>query len=311
MLPKYRDVAMVFQSYALYPHMTVARNIGYPLKLRGVPQAEQDAQIREAAAKVHLEDYLDRFPRQLSGGQRQRVALARAIVRRPSVFLMDEPLSNLDAKLRSYMRAELKHLQSDLGTTTIYVTHDQIEAMTLAHRVAVMNKGVVQQIATPREIYDNPANLFVAGFIGSPPMNTLRVRSPTARSCRDRARSPIGGIAPRRQWSSASARRMRRSSSPRARDFRGTIYACELTGNETIVTCQLGKAQVVVKMDKNFDVRADTPVGIAIDRGKLCLFDPASGERVDDLEPASPREEVPRARLRTRRRGVADRPTSR
>ena len=172
-LPKYRDVAMVFQSYALYPHMTVAENIGYPLKLRSVPRAERDGQIREAATKVHLEDYLDRYPRQLSGGQRQRVALARAIVRRPSVFLMDEPLSNLDAKLRGYMRSELKRLQSDLGMTTIYVTHDQIEAMTLAHRVAVMNRGVVQQIARPREIYDDPANLFVAGFIGSPPMNTI------------------------------------------------------------------------------------------------------------------------------------------
>src|ERR1700742_5095965 len=164
-LPKYRDVAMVFQSYALYPHMTVAENIGYPLKLRDTPKAERDTRIREAAGKVHLEDYLDRYPRQLSGGQRQRVALARAIVRRPSLFLMDEPLSNLDAKLRGYMRSELKRLQGDLGVTTIYVTHDQIEAMTLAHRVAVMNKGIVQQIAEPRRIYDDPANLFVAGFI--------------------------------------------------------------------------------------------------------------------------------------------------
>ncbi|MES1151643.1 MAG: ATP-binding cassette domain-containing protein, partial [Dongia sp.] len=172
-LPKYRDVAMVFQSYALYPHMTVAENIGYPLKLRDTPKPERDARIGEAAGKVHLEDYLDRYPRQLSGGQRQRVALARAIVRRPSLFLMDEPLSNLDAKLRGYMRSELKRLQADLGVTTIYVTHDQIEAMTLAHRVAVMNKGVVQQIAPPRQIYDDPANLFVAGFIGSPAMNMI------------------------------------------------------------------------------------------------------------------------------------------
>ena len=175
MLPKYRDVAMVFQSYALYPHMTVAENIGYPLKLRGVPRRPSATpRCATPPRKVHLEDYLDRYPRQLSGGQRQRVALARAMVRRPSVFLMDEPLSNLDAKLRGYMRAELKRLQADLGVTTIYVTHDQIEAMTLAHRVAVMNKGVVQQIATPREIYDDPANLFVAGFIGSPPMNFLQ-----------------------------------------------------------------------------------------------------------------------------------------
>ena len=172
-LPKYRDVAMVFQSYALYPHKTVAENIGFPLKVRGVPPAERARTVREAAAQVHMEDLLERYPRQLSGGQRQRVALARAIVRRPSVFLMDEPLSNLDAKLRGYMRAELKHMQHELGVTTVYVTHDQVEAMTLAHRVAVMDQGVLQQIGPPREVYDQPANLFVAGFMGSPPMNLV------------------------------------------------------------------------------------------------------------------------------------------
>ena len=174
MLPKYRDVAMVFQSYALYPHMTVAENIGYPLKLRGVAAGRARRRgPRGGRARCISRTTSTAIPRQLSGGQRQRVALARAMVRRPSVFLMDEPLSNLDAKLRGYMRSELKRLQADLGVTTIYVTHDQIEAMTLAHRVAIMNKGVVQQIATPREIYDDPANLFVAGFIGSPPMNFL------------------------------------------------------------------------------------------------------------------------------------------
>ncbi|HZF32965.1 MAG TPA: ABC transporter ATP-binding protein, partial [Candidatus Angelobacter sp.] len=171
--PKQRDVAMVFQNYALYPHMKVFDNMAFSLKLAKVERAAIDAKVRRAADILGLTEYLDRYPRQLSGGQRQRVALARAIVRRPSLFLMDEPLSNLDAKLRGYMRSELKRLQADLGVTTIYVTHDQIEAMTLAHRVAVMNKGVVQQIAPPREIYDNPANLFVAGFIGSPPMNTV------------------------------------------------------------------------------------------------------------------------------------------
>src|SRR5687768_1775692 len=172
-LPKYRDVAMVFQSYALYPHMSVAENIGYPLKLRKLAREDIRKRVEAAAGKVDLTPYLDRYPRQLSGGQRQRVALARAMVRTPSLFLMDEPLSNLDAKLRGHMRAELKHLQRDLGTTTIYVTHDQIEAMTLAHRVAVMNHGIVQQIDAPRNIYEDPANLFVAGFIGSPPMNFL------------------------------------------------------------------------------------------------------------------------------------------
>jgi multiple sugar transport system ATP-binding protein len=173
-LPKYRDVSMVFQSYALYPHKTVAENIGFPLKVRKVPQAELQAAVLEAAKQVQIDGLLDRYPRQLSGGQRQRVALARAMVRRPSVFLMDEPLSNLDAKLRGHMRAELKHMQSTLGTTTIYVTHDQIEAMTLAHRVAILEKGVLQQLDTPAKIYNDPANLFVAQFIGSPPMNIIK-----------------------------------------------------------------------------------------------------------------------------------------
>ena len=172
-LPKYRDISMVFQSYALYPHKTVAENIGFPLKVKKLPKAEMDAAILDAAKQVQLEALLDRYPRELSGGQRQRVALARAIIRRPSVFLMDEPLSNLDAKLRGHMRAELKHMQGTLGITTIYVTHDQIEAMTLAHRVAVLEKGVLQQLASPSEIYNNPANLFVAQFIGSPAMNVI------------------------------------------------------------------------------------------------------------------------------------------
>jgi multiple sugar transport system ATP-binding protein len=280
-LPKYRDVAMVFQSYALYPHMTVAENIGYPLKLRDVPKAEQDARIKEAAAKVHLEDYLDRYPRQLSGGQRQRVALARAIVRRPSLFLMDEPLSNLDAKLRGYMRSELKRLQADLGVTTIYVTHDQIEAMTLAHRVAVMNKGVVQQIASPREIYDDPANLFVAGFIGSPPMNTLHGALRDGSFALAEGRIDVGGsYAPTDDIILGFRPEDARIVAPEAGDLKATAFACELTGNETIVTCSLGDTQAVVKMDKDFDVAIDAPVGIKIDARKACLFAPVSGDRV-------------------------------
>src|SRR6266436_2337457 len=171
--PKNRDIAMVFQSYALYPHMTVAENIGYPLKIRKLPKAEIEKQVAEVAAQVQLDPLLARFPRQLSGGQRQRVALARAIVRRPAVFLMDEPLSNLDAKLRGHMRAELKHMQHELGITTIYVTHDQIEAMTLAHRIALLEGGKLQQLDTPAIVYNYPANLFVAQFICSPPVNVL------------------------------------------------------------------------------------------------------------------------------------------
>ena len=173
-LPKYRDVAMVFQSYALYPHLTVEENIGYPLRIRKVPPEERKRQVVDVArASSSSTRLLARLPRELSGGQRQRVALARAIIRTPRVFLMDEPLSNLDAKLRVQMRAELKHLQHELQVTTIYVTHDQIEAMTLAHRVAVMNKGVIEQLGTPRAIYNDPRTCFVAGFIGSPPMNLL------------------------------------------------------------------------------------------------------------------------------------------
>src|SRR3984957_14801263 len=172
-LPKYRDVAMVFQSYALYPHMTVFANIAYPLTVRRLPKAEVEAAVKDVARQVQLDALLDRYPRQLSGGQRQRVALPRPMIRRPAAFLMDEPLSNLDAKLRGYMRAELKHMQHQLGITTIYVTHDQIEALTLAHRVALIEKGVLQQLDTPANMYNAPANLFVAGFIGSPPMNFL------------------------------------------------------------------------------------------------------------------------------------------
>jgi multiple sugar transport system ATP-binding protein len=173
--PKDRDIAMVFQSYALYPHMSVAENIGFGLKLRKVPKEEIAKRVKEAARMLALEEYLDRKPKQLSGGQRQRVAMGRAIVREPQVFLMDEPLSNLDAKLRVQMRGEISRIQQRLGVTTIYVTHDQVEAMTMGHRVAVMKRGVLQQVDTPQFIYDNPANLFVAGFIGSPPMNLLEV----------------------------------------------------------------------------------------------------------------------------------------
>src|SRR5829696_6133302 len=171
--PKDRDLSMVFQSYALYPHKSVRQNIEFPLRSRKVPAAERDRLVSDVVAQLGLTGLLDRKPRQLSGGQRQRVALARAIVRRPAVFLMDEPLSNLDAKLRGHMRAELKHMQHTLGITTIYVTHDQIEAMTLAHRVALLERGVLQQLDTPANIYNKPANLFVAGFIGSPAMNFL------------------------------------------------------------------------------------------------------------------------------------------
>lgn len=168
-----RDVSMVFQSYALYPHMTVSGNMEFALKNMGVPKAERKVKVLEAARLLELEDYLDRKPRELSGGQRQRVAMGRAIVRQPQVFLMDEPLSNLDAKLRTQTRTQIAHLQRRLGVTTVYVTHDQTEAMTMGDRVVVMNRGRIEQVGTPRELYDNPASVFVAGFIGSPAMSLL------------------------------------------------------------------------------------------------------------------------------------------
>src|SRR4051794_8294636 len=180
--PKDRDVAMVFQTYALYPHMTVRRNIEFPLKSRGVPREERSRLSLQAARTLGLDTLLDRKPAQLSGGQRQRVALARAIVRQPQAFLMDEPLSNLDAKLRVQTRADLIELQQRLEATVVYVTHDQIEAMTMGHRIAVMRDGLLQQVGPPQEVYDRPANLFVAGFIGTPPMNIIPARFVTGTS---------------------------------------------------------------------------------------------------------------------------------
>src|SRR5215207_4822784 len=171
--PRDRNLSMVFQNYALYPHLTVFENIAFPLRLAKTPDAQVDERVRKAADLLELEEHLERKPANLSGGQRQRVAMGRAIVREAQAFLFDEPLSNLDAKLRGQMRTEISRLQKRLGITTVYVTHDQVEAMTLGHRVAVLRKGVLQQVATPRELYTNPGNLFVAGFIGSPPMNFL------------------------------------------------------------------------------------------------------------------------------------------
>jgi len=174
--PSERDIAMVFQNYALYPHMSVYQNMAYGLKIKKIPKAEIEERVQKAAEILEIEDYLERAPRQLSGGQRQRVAMGRAIVRQPAVFLFDEPLSNLDAKLRVQMRLEIKKLQENLGITSVYVTHDQVEAMTLGHRLAVLNEGVVEQLGTPIEIYEKPQTVFVAGFIGSPSMNLINGR---------------------------------------------------------------------------------------------------------------------------------------
>jgi multiple sugar transport system ATP-binding protein len=283
LLPKYRDVAMVFQSYALYPHLTVAENIGYPLRIRRVPVTERRQRVEEVARRVELEALLDRLPKELSGGQRQRVALARAIIRTPRVFLMDEPLSNLDAKLRVQMRAELKHLQHELQVTTIYVTHDQIEAMTLAHRVAVMNKGVLEQLGTPKEIYNDPRTLFVAGFIGSPPMNLIEGELANGIFISNGIR--VGGLG------KASARKAILGVRPEdaqvvAADDPGTtfaapIYSVELTGESTLVSVQVGGQLISLRADKEFIGDFDQKIGISLVPERAFLFDAESEARID------------------------------
>ena len=278
-LPKDRNVAMVFQNYGLYPHMTVRENIAYPLKVRSVPKGEWDERIRRAASRVQLLELLDRKPRALSGGQRQRVALARAIVREPAVFLMDEPLSNLDAKLRVSTRAELKHLQHELATTTIYVTHDQIEAMTLADRVAVMDHGVIQQLATPENVYNDPENLFVAGFIGSPSMNL--VPGEVSGGAFQAPGIAVGGL-------SAEARRdvvlgVRPEDlavvAPGEGSFDAPVYACELTGEAVLVTVDAGGTHVCARADRHTRKTIGEVVGVAVDRRHTYLFDAATGRR--------------------------------
>jgi multiple sugar transport system ATP-binding protein len=279
-LPKYRNVSMVFQSYALYPHKTVAENIGFPLKVRGMAAAEMAVAVREAAAQVQIAQLLDRYPRELSGGQRQRVALARAMVRRPSVFLMDEPLSNLDAKLRGHMRAELKHMQSELGTTTIYVTHDQIEAMTLAHRVAILEKGVLQQLDTPARIYNDPANLFVAQFIGSPPMNVIHgsLEADGFRLGSACVPVPVAGRLPQ---AILGVRPEDCTVLPAGQgSIAGTIYATELIGDHTLVTVEAGADKLTVKAPKDFQGRQGETIGVGFATDRLFVFDAASGVRL-------------------------------
>ena len=279
-LPKDRDVAMVFQSYALYPHKTVAQNIAYPLVVRRVPDAEAAARVEEVAQSVQLGHLLARYPRQLSGGQRQRVALARAIVRRPSVFLMDEPLSNLDAKLRGHMRAELKHLQYQLGVTTIYVTHDQVEAMTLAHRVALLDKGVLQQLDTPARIYSDPANLFVAGFIGSPPMNFLKGRIADGAFEAPGVRVPAADRSGQMQVVMGVRPEDCALADPGQGQLRGQVYSIELIGDHTLVTVMAGEQQVVVKAANTFEARMGDTVALRVNAGRAYFFDADSGERI-------------------------------
>ena len=278
-LPKDRDVAMVFQNYGLYPHMSVYENIRYPLKVRKVDKSLHAEQVRIAAEKVQLGHLLKRRPRELSGGQRQRVALARAIVRTPTVFLMDEPLSNLDAKLRVNMRAELKHLQHELKITTIYVTHDQIEAMTLADRVAVMNEGVISQLDTPERIYNDPANLFVAGFIGSPSMNLIpgKIREGTFEHeefsitlTRGDHQQCVLGIRPEDM----------EITRPGDGIFSAKVYSFELTGESTLITVILGDERIIVRGPKDYRVEIDEQIGILLNFETCFLFDSENLQRI-------------------------------
>jgi len=277
--PKDRDIAMVFQSYALYPNMTVYENIRFPLKVRRIPAGEHDARVRRASRMVELDNFLHRRPAELSGGQRQRVALARAIVREPNLFLMDEPLSNLDAKLRVSTRAQIKHLSHELGVTTIYVTHDQIEAMTLADRVVVMNHGVVQQVGTPTEIYDRPANTFVAGFIGSPAMNLVegRIEGGTFRA--DGIAVP-GVQAPDGPVTLGFRAEDAQPAPDGAGHIAAPIYSLELLGDATMATVQAGGALVSVKCPKDFRAEIDSPFAASIPPGAVHLFDAKTGTRL-------------------------------
>ena len=276
--PKDRDVAMVFQSYALYPNMNVYENIRFPLQVRGIDPPSQDARVRRASSMVELDEFLHRKPAELSGGQRQRVALARAIVREPNVFLMDEPLSNLDAKLRVSTRAQIKNLSHELAVTTIYVTHDQIEAMTLADRVVVMKQGVVQQVGSPTEIYDRPANTFVAGFIGSPAMNLIE--GETAVGTFIAQETTIEGLSAPDGWVTLGFRAEDAVVVEQGGQINAPIYTLELLGDATMVSVRIGGALVSVKTDKSFRAEIGDPVSIRVPPDICHLFDAGTGVRL-------------------------------
>jgi multiple sugar transport system ATP-binding protein len=323
--PKDRDIAMVFQNYALYPHMSVRENMAFPLKLADVPKEEADSKVEEAARILDLQQHLDRRPANLSGGQRQRVAMGRAIVRDPSAFLMDEPLSNLDAKLRVQMRTEVARIQSNLGTTTVYVTHDQTEAMTLGDRVAVMRSGVLQQVGSPGELYSDPANLFVAGFIGSPAMNFMPARVeggavklpigdlPLPDGARAGAagdgRSVIAGIRPE---SFEDASLVAADARQRGSTFRAKIELVESMGSENYAYFQVesegvqsqeldelardagttevpssGEGQVVARLDAASRIQRGDETELWVDVSKLHLFDPQDGQSLTSRQPAA------------------------
>ena len=288
--PKDRDVAMVFQSYALYPHMSVFDNLAFGLKLRKIPKAEIDRRVREAAGTIELTNLLDRKPKQLSGGQRQRVALGRAIVREPAVFLMDEPLSNLDAKLRVQTRAEIARLHQRLRTTVVYVTHDQVEAMTMGDRIAVMNFGVLQQVGPPQELYERPVNKFVAGFIGSPAMNFINVtlHKEDGRSVlkNDNVELPL----PERLRSVVESDASELTAGVRPEHFlitsgakgegatvRATIDVVEFLGNEELLHVRVGEHDLVAIVDASHRVKPGDALDLWVPLDKIHLFDAEDG----------------------------------
>jgi multiple sugar transport system ATP-binding protein len=277
--PKDRDISMVFQSYGLYPNMTVYENIRFPLRVRKVPTDQHKDRVMKAARMVELVDYLDRRPAELSGGQRQRVALGRAIVREPTVFLMDEPLSNLDAKLRVSTRAQIKNLQHTLKTTTIYVTHDQIEAMTLADRVVVMNKGIIQQVGTPTEIYDAPANTFVASFIGSPAMNLIdgAIAGGVFEAPQTRVEGlPSGFSGP----ITLGFRAEDATIVPNNGQVAAPVYSIELLGEASMISYRISDALVSIKAPKEYRAEIGDIVHAAVPATICHLFDKSSGKQV-------------------------------
>ncbi|WNQ13125.1 sn-glycerol-3-phosphate ABC transporter ATP-binding protein UgpC [Paenibacillus aurantius] len=299
--PKDRDIAMVFQNYALYPNMSVYENIAFGLRLRKLPKHEIDLNVKRAARVLEIESFLDRKPKQLSGGQRQRVALGRAIVRQPQVFLLDEPLSNLDAKLRVQMRTEIIKLHKQLGVTTIYVTHDQTEAMTMGSRIVVMKDGIIQQVDTPEQIYNNPANTFVAGFVGSPPMNFIEGRlleeqgrlefhtnrfaleippgkASALRESRLENRLVTLGIRPE----NISVEPIMFEAFPRA-VIPGLHLLSELMGADRYLLLDVGgKTNLTVRTNPRYTYEEDTKLEVAVDMNRTLFFDCDSGERLID-----------------------------
>ncbi len=281
--PRARDIAMVFQSYALYPSMSVGENMAFPLRMSGLGKAERLAQAHLVAEQLQIDHLFDRKPGQLSGGQRQRVAMGRALVRDPEVFLFDEPLSNLDAKLRVDMRTEIKKLHARVRTTTVYVTHDQVEAMTLATRIAVMKDGVVQQFGTPDEIYNEPANIFVATFMGSPAMNVLpAVLTPDNRldlggqciaSGQPPGAIPAGPV-------QVGVRPEQIVLTPAGETLEATIEVVEPTGPETFVVLRLGASEITARFPAGCRLRKGEAVPIGVDASRLVLFDAATDERI-------------------------------